>query len=96
MGDWRDPLDPDLDAQILFSQFLKGRQSLIKKYLPGQPPGLTGVSSMQGFVCPLQTAATEVCVLRHELQTQTQFHVVYDVTCCCMGKISLFRKLFMQ
>ena len=36
MGDWRDPLDPDLDAQILFSQFLLGRAQMIRKFMPGQ------------------------------------------------------------
>lgn len=34
MGDWRDPLDPDLDAQILFSQFLLGRAQMIRKFMP--------------------------------------------------------------
>ena len=81
MGDWRDPLDPDLDAQILFSQFLKGRQSLIKKYSPGQPASLTQCRGCAQW----QTAATEAY-----LMTQTQFHIVHDV--CFMGKRSLFRK----
>ena len=36
MGDWRDPLDPDLDAQIIFSQYLQGRPQMIKKYSLGQ------------------------------------------------------------
>ena len=35
IGDWRDPLDPDLDAQVIFSQFQQGRNALRKKYLPG-------------------------------------------------------------
>lgn len=34
IGDWRDPLDPDLDAQIILSQFMQGKSGLIKKYLP--------------------------------------------------------------
>ena len=34
IGDWRDPLDPDLDAQVIFSQFSQGRKSLLDKYLP--------------------------------------------------------------
>lgn len=34
ISDWRDPLDPDLDAQVIYSQFSQGRSMLIKKYLP--------------------------------------------------------------
>ncbi len=34
IGDWRDPLDPDLDAQVILSQFMQGKSNLIKKYLP--------------------------------------------------------------
>lgn len=34
ISDWRDPLDPDLDAQVIYSQFIQGRSMLIKKYLP--------------------------------------------------------------
>ena len=37
IGDWRDPLDPDLDAQIIYSQFLQGKTALIKKYIPRTP-----------------------------------------------------------
>ena len=36
IGDWRDPLDPDLDAQVIFSQFQQGKSAIIKKYLPGR------------------------------------------------------------
>ena len=36
IGDWRDPLDPDLDAQVIFSQFNQGKSTLQKKYLPGE------------------------------------------------------------
>ena len=36
IGDWRDPLDPDLDAQVIFSQFNQGKAALQKKYLPGE------------------------------------------------------------
>lgn len=35
MGDWRDPLDPYLDAQVIFSQYSQGRSTLVKKHLPG-------------------------------------------------------------
>ena len=34
IGDWRDPLDPDLDAQIIYSQFCQGKNTMLKKYLP--------------------------------------------------------------
>ena len=36
IGDWRDPLDPELDAQVIFSQFNQGKAALQKKYLPGE------------------------------------------------------------
>ena len=36
IGDWRDPLDPDLDAQTIFSQFQQGKSTLMKKYLTGR------------------------------------------------------------
>ena len=46
MGDWRDPLDPDLDAQIIFSQFLKGRTQMAKKYMLGQRASLSLPASL--------------------------------------------------
>ena len=41
IGDWRDPLDPDLDAQVIFSQFHQGKSSIIKKYLSGEKFGFS-------------------------------------------------------
>uniref|UniRef100_A0A1X7U651 Ras GTPase-activating protein n=2 Tax=Amphimedon queenslandica TaxID=400682 RepID=A0A1X7U651_AMPQE len=32
IGDWRDPLDPYLDAQVLYSQYQQGRETLTKNY----------------------------------------------------------------
>ena len=32
IGDWRDPLDPYLDAQVLYSQYQQGRETLNKNY----------------------------------------------------------------
>lgn len=46
IGDWRDPLDPDLDAQVIYTQFSQGRSTLLKKYLP-VPPEDDGNSSMR-------------------------------------------------
>ena len=45
ISDWRDPLDPDLDAQVIYSQFSQGKSNLIKKYLP--LPEDDGNSSMR-------------------------------------------------
>lgn len=33
LGDWRDPLDPDMEAQTIFSQLLNGRHILRQKYM---------------------------------------------------------------
>lgn len=33
LGDWSDPLDPDVETQTIFKQFLQGRDKLRKKYL---------------------------------------------------------------
>lgn len=33
LGDWRDPLDPDVDAQTIFSQFSQGREVLVSNFL---------------------------------------------------------------
>ena len=37
IGDWRDPLDPELDAQVLYSQFFQGRSALVANYLGRYP-----------------------------------------------------------
>ena len=34
IGDWRDPLDPLLDAQVIYSQYHVGKETLYKKYMP--------------------------------------------------------------
>ncbi|XP_019717440.1 rasGAP-activating-like protein 1 isoform X1 [Hippocampus comes] len=34
LGDWSDPLDPDVETQTIYKQFLQGRDKLRKKYLP--------------------------------------------------------------
>jgi len=36
LGDWRDPLDPDLDSQVILSQYQEGKSALIKKFLGGE------------------------------------------------------------
>lgn len=41
LGDWRDPLDPDVDAQIVLSQFIQGREQLVSKYLNPKPSTTT-------------------------------------------------------
>lgn len=39
IGDWRDPLDPELDAQVIVTQYQQARSALIKKHLPGEEDG---------------------------------------------------------
>ena len=36
IGDWRDPLDPYLDAQVVYSQYQQGKSTLVQKYLGGK------------------------------------------------------------
>ena len=36
IGDWRDPLDPYLDAQVIYSQYQQGKSTLVQKYLGGK------------------------------------------------------------
>ena len=33
LSDWRDPLDPDSEAQMIFTQLLQSRDELRKKFL---------------------------------------------------------------
>lgn len=33
LSDWRDPLDPDSEAQMIFTQLLQGREELKQKFL---------------------------------------------------------------
>ena len=33
LSDWRDPLDPDSEAQMIFTQLLQSREELKKKFL---------------------------------------------------------------
>ena len=33
LSDWRDPLDPDSEAQMIFTQLLQSRQELRQKFL---------------------------------------------------------------
>ncbi|XP_022103860.1 rasGAP-activating-like protein 1 isoform X3 [Acanthaster planci] len=39
LGDWRDPLDPDVEAQIIYSQLRLGKDVLRKKYLEESDAG---------------------------------------------------------
>ncbi|XP_071789883.1 rasGAP-activating-like protein 1 isoform X1 [Asterias amurensis] len=39
LGDWRDPLDPDVEAQIIYSQLRLGKDILRKKYLEESDAG---------------------------------------------------------
>ncbi|XP_078680430.1 rasGAP-activating-like protein 1 [Branchiostoma floridae x Branchiostoma belcheri] len=45
LGDWRDPLDPDAEAQTIYSQILLGRDILRSKYLELADAGSTAESS---------------------------------------------------
>ena len=51
MSDWRDPLDPDSETQMIYSQLLLGKEELetkLKKYRETQTPVATnGIPSTQ-------------------------------------------------
>lgn len=38
LSDWRDPLDPDSEAQMIFTQLLQSRDELRKKFLGTKEP----------------------------------------------------------
>lgn len=38
LSDWRDPLDPDSEAQMIFTQLLQSRDELQKKFLETKEP----------------------------------------------------------
>ncbi|XP_072770435.1 rasGAP-activating-like protein 1 isoform X2 [Nerophis lumbriciformis] len=42
LGDWSDPLDPDVETQTIFKQLLQGRDKLRKKHLPEADADQTG------------------------------------------------------
>ena len=65
IGDWRDPLDPDLDAQVIYSQFCQGKSSLIKKYLP--MPEEDGSTSMrEGSTSPTSMTSSGATSLQDQ------------------------------
>uniref|UniRef100_UPI00398F01DA rasGAP-activating-like protein 1 n=1 Tax=Pristiophorus japonicus TaxID=55135 RepID=UPI00398F01DA len=39
LGDWSDPLDPDVETQTVYKQLLQGREKLKKKYLESSDAG---------------------------------------------------------
>ena len=69
ISDWRDPLDPDLDAQIIFSQFHKNRSALVKKYAPSGDDG-SGSISRDGSISP--TSLTSAGTGMGSLQTEEE------------------------
>ena len=38
LSDWRDPLDPDSEAQMIFTQLLQSRDELRQKFLVSKEP----------------------------------------------------------
>ena len=68
LGDWRDPLDPDVDAQTIFSQFNQCVDQLKTKYLEGKS-SLTASSSTRpyGTIGPLRTKSVS------ELSKENEF-----------------------
>ena len=65
LGDWRDPLDPDVDAQTIFCQFAQGREALVSNFLSpkharsqsasSRVVSPTGVPSAQKGAVPMET-----------------------------------------
>ena len=45
LSDWRDPLDPDSEAQMIFTQLLQSRDELQKKFLETTEPQKNSLDS---------------------------------------------------
>ena len=45
LSDWRDPLDPDSEAQMIFTQLLQSRDELRKKFLETKDPQKNSLDS---------------------------------------------------
>lgn len=54
LGDWRDPFDPDVDAQVLFSQFWLGKDEI--KKLADNDKGSSVKENDQVFISPSHDA----------------------------------------
>ena len=52
IGDWRDPLDPELDAQVIITQYQQARSVLVKKHLPGEEDGSSACGMRDGSSSP--------------------------------------------
>ena len=78
MGDWRDPLDPYLDAQVVYSQYSQGRDTLVKKYLPGgveereESPRATGTPNENG--ASEESEMTQCCRNLLEVLDELAYH----------------------
>lgn len=66
ISDWRDPLDPDLDAQVIYSQFSQGKSMLIKKYLPLPPEEDGNVSMRDGSGSPTSMTSSGATSLQDQ------------------------------
>ena len=86
IGDWRDPLDPYLDAQVIYSQFSKGKNTLIEKYATkhdGTPPTrdndqengpATPVPTKEEVKSPREREMTRKCDTLLEILEELAYH----------------------
>ena len=78
MGDWRDPLDPYLDAQVIYSQYSQGRSTIVKKHLPGgveereESPGVTATPADGG--ASEESEKTQCCRNLLEVLDELAYH----------------------
>ncbi|XP_042344073.1 rasGAP-activating-like protein 1 isoform X4 [Plectropomus leopardus] len=85
LGDWSDPLDPDVEAQTIFKQLLQGKDKLRKKYMEmpdaDQTSGSQESSHLGGAECnaqlikPGQTVAARLLAVIEDLE---QAHATFQ------------------
>ncbi|RVE68470.1 hypothetical protein OJAV_G00092230 [Oryzias javanicus] len=89
LGDWSDPLDPDVETQMIFKQLLQGRDKLRKKYLEVPDDDQTsnkeirinsdvnpdGAESIPQLMKPGQSVAARLLVVIEDLE---QAHVTFQ------------------
>ncbi|XP_011477705.1 rasGAP-activating-like protein 1 isoform X1 [Oryzias latipes] len=89
LGDWSDPLDPDVETQMIFKQLLQGRDKLRKKYLEmpdddqmsnkeiriNSDVSPDGAESIPQLMKPGQSVAARLLVVIEDLE---QAHVTFQ------------------
>ena len=73
LSDWRDPLDPDSEAQMIFTQLLQSRDELRKKFLGTkelQNDPQESSDTVKGQQTPVKNAETSTATTKEAVATK--------------------------